>query len=123
MSKKELKLKGVIDMDGAVSCLEDLVSAFKQGMVILEGEGRSLSLKPGPAVEIKIKAKSKKEKETIEIELSWPHDEELKPVHPEFKISSLEAAGKTENEVLEICECVIMTPAASAPPIVVDKKK
>jgi len=121
MSKKELKLKGVLEKEAVVSCLEDFISAIKQGVVTFESKEESISVNPGPDIELEIKVKSKKEKQSIEFDLCWPLGEELKLKSLEMKISSREMTEEERPDAIsenpEPAE-KSKTPASSAPTIV-----
>ncbi|WP_052812944.1 amphi-Trp domain-containing protein [Desulfonatronum thioautotrophicum] len=79
MSKKEVKLKGVMETSQVVTYLEDLVAGLKEGTICVRQGEEFVTLCPDQMVDVEVKATAKKGKEKFEMELSWyrePADEE-----------------------------------------------
>ncbi len=126
MSKDEIKIKGVMENDSVISCLEDIIACIKDGKVNIKSENQTVSLTPAQAVKMEIKAKSGKDKDKLEIELSWKHDQEatMKPV--EIDISSQEKEQEPEqdnSENISTQQKSRKSPAVSGPAIETSDKQ
>ncbi|WP_158269609.1 amphi-Trp domain-containing protein [Desulfonatronum sp. SC1] len=93
MSKKEVKLKGVMDVDQVVTYLEDLATSLKEGKICVQQGEQFVTLCPDKMVDVEVKATSKKGKEKFEMELAWYRD-----VSQEMSISSDEPEQDAESE-------------------------
>ena len=104
MSKKEVELEGIVDMDQAIDFVDGLLAGMKSGTIYLEKGNETLVLCPEEEVEIEIKGSQKKGKGKISFELSWEKEEiEQIPEPVEFRIYSdtpePEIAAAAEEEV------------------------
>ncbi|MFP4084463.1 MAG: amphi-Trp domain-containing protein [Desulfonatronovibrio sp.] len=122
MSKKEIKIKGVMESDSVISCLEDIIAGIKEGKINIKSENQHISLAPAQAMKMEIKAKSGKDKEKLEIELSWKHDQEtaMKPV--DIYISSQEEE-QDNSEDTSTSQDSKKSPAVSGPAIETSDKQ
>lgn len=71
MSKKEVKLKGVMEISQVVTYLEDLVASLKEGKICVRQGEQFVTLCPDQRVDVEVKASAKKGKEKFEMEMSW----------------------------------------------------
>ncbi|TVQ97317.1 MAG: amphi-Trp domain-containing protein [Desulfovibrionales bacterium] len=71
MSKKEVKLKGVMETSQVVTYLEDLIAGLKEGTICVRQGEEFVTLCPDQKVDMEVKASAKKGKEKFEMELSW----------------------------------------------------
>ncbi len=97
MSKKEVKLKGVMDINQVASYLEDLAVSLKQGKVCVRQGEQFVTLCPDQMVEMEVKASAKKGKEKFEMELVWQREEVLDK-DQEISISADEPEQSVEVE-------------------------
>lgn len=97
MSKKEVKLKGIMDPEQIVSYLEDLVGSLKQGKICVQQGEQFVTLNPDQAINLEVKASVKKGKEKFVMELSW-RKEETAEDDQEMRISPDEPEGGEADE-------------------------
>lgn len=99
MSKgNKLEFKQALEYKEAASYLEDLVTSFKSGKIVVQKGEEVISLSPSGTVEIEIEARVKKEKGKFSMEISWKEPE---CSTDDFSISSTEpeiAEPKPEKE-------------------------
>ena len=93
MSKKEVKLKGVMDVNQVVTYLEDLANSLKEGKICVQQGEQFVTLCPDNMVDVEVKATAKKGKEKFEMELAW-----YREVPQEMSISSDEPEQDAESE-------------------------
>ncbi|WP_028574579.1 amphi-Trp domain-containing protein [Desulfonatronovibrio hydrogenovorans] len=126
MSKNEIKLKGVVEKETAISHLEDILETMKQGRINIQSSKDTVTITPGPFMAMEIKAKSGKGKEKIEIELSWRSDKEIKGEPFEITITSDgdedEPRSSAHSEHPLPARPELKTPATSAPSIELQDK-
>lgn len=75
MSKKEVKLKGVMDRNQVAAYLEDLLAGLKAGEVKVQQGEQFVTLHPQQMIDVEIEASVKKNKEKIEMEFVWRKEE------------------------------------------------
>jgi amphi-Trp domain-containing protein len=75
MSKKEVKLKGVMDRHQVAAYLENLLIGLKAGEIKVEQGGQLVTLHPEQIINVEIEASVKKDKEKLEMELVWRKEE------------------------------------------------
>jgi amphi-Trp domain-containing protein len=97
MSKKEVKLKGIMDPEQIVSYLEDLVGSLKQGKICVQQGEQFVTLNPDQAIHLEVKASVKKGKEKFVMELAW-RKEEPADDDQEMRISPDEPEGDEADE-------------------------
>jgi amphi-Trp domain-containing protein len=91
MTKREVKVKGVLDLGEAVTILEGLLEGLKGGTVCVEGGQGFLTLRPSESVLLEVEAKSCTGKEKLEIEMSWRDRIPVIDKASGFRISSRKA--------------------------------
>ena len=69
--RREMKMKGGMNVDSAVSYLENLIESIKTGAVHLEKGANVMALHPSELLKVEVQAVQKKDKEKITIELAW----------------------------------------------------
>jgi len=100
--KREFEFEKVIDAEGIITYLEDLVEAFKSGVVNLTTSHGDFILKPAGLIFMEVEATSKKDKEKFEIKFSWKKEEALlEEMNQEFAISAEEPIS--DEEIEEAC--------------------
>jgi len=90
MKKREAKVRSTLELDAAITYLEDFVKSLKAGRVTVTNGSESLSLNPGPTVRVEFEATQKPEKESVEFKLSWRLPEEASEAPPHLQIGSEE---------------------------------
>lgn len=75
MSKKEVKLKGVMGRDQVVAYLEDLLAGLKSGKICVQQGEEFVTLCPEQLINVEVQASVKKGKEKFEMELVWRKEE------------------------------------------------
>ncbi|MBI4667187.1 MAG: amphi-Trp domain-containing protein [Nitrospinae bacterium] len=90
MSKKEVEVKGNMDLKTAIGHLEELVASFKAGTVCIQNGSEFVTLKPKPAVTFEMEASRKKGKEKLSLEIGWMIEKMPVEENPSLKISSKE---------------------------------
>lgn len=97
MSKKEVSLKGSMDVKSVITYMEDLVASMKAGTVVVQRGDEHVTLKPMSPVEVEIEAEQKKGKETLLIELAWRTELPSQGESVKLIISSKEPEPKPEH--------------------------
>lgn len=87
MSKKGVKLKGVMSINQVVTYLEDLTAGLKEGRICVRQGEQFVTLCPEQMMDVEVKASAKKGKEKFEMELAW-YREEMQDELQEMSISS-----------------------------------
>ena len=89
--KKQISLKGNVEVAKAAEYLRDLATSLEAGQVHVENFGESVDLSPKDQVEMEVEAKQRPHKESVTIELTWRKDGP--PTDLDLKIT----AGKAEE--------------------------
>jgi len=71
MDNTEIRVKSEVDLDRAISYLQDIVSSLKQGRICVQRAEEALTLNPPSAVSVQVKASKKKDRESISLKVSW----------------------------------------------------
>jgi amphi-Trp domain-containing protein len=71
MEKKKISTEQRMEYNAAVSCLENLLEAFKAGCIEVCKRENRIVLVPSSEIYMEIEAKQKPEKESFSIEISW----------------------------------------------------
>ncbi|MCG3138922.1 MAG: hypothetical protein HJJLKODD_02793 [Phycisphaerae bacterium] len=100
MSKKEVNIKGHVDLAQAIAYLEDLVISLKSGTICVQNCEDYVTLNPASGLEMEVEAKHKGEKESLTIVLNWQTQKEETEKRMELRISSTQpvTAGATDDE-------------------------
>ena len=67
MEKKKISIERKVPFQDAVTCLEDLLSAFKLGSIEIQKGENTLVLFPAAEVTIEIEAKHKRDRESFSL--------------------------------------------------------
>ena len=94
--ENELKFKGIMENEDIIACLENLLSALKEGSITVRHGEEQIILTPLSLAKMEIKAGSKKNKEKLEIEISWKEGLEAGTESESLIISSTSHATKHE---------------------------
>jgi amphi-Trp domain-containing protein len=90
MSKKEVKLKGVMDCNQVIAYMEDLLAGLKNGKICVQQGEQFVTLCPEQMIEMEVQATVKKGKEKFEMELTWRREEAPSEM-TDMRISSTES--------------------------------
>ncbi len=102
MDKNELKFKGVMENEDIIASLENLLSALKEGSIMIRHGEEQIMLTPLPRAKMEIKAGSKENKEKMEIEISWKEGLEADIETESLIISgTAQAAGQASEKESE----------------------
>lgn len=71
MRKKEVNLKGVVDLKDAIAHLENLIACLKAGKVCFQNCEDHVALAPGQQVKLEVSASQREAKESFTIKLAW----------------------------------------------------
>lgn len=74
MSKKKLKIEGLMDLTQAAEYVESVLTSIREGSLNVEKSGEQITLTPQSTVSFEMSLSQKKEKEKICIEISWKRD-------------------------------------------------
>ncbi|MFW5490352.1 MAG: amphi-Trp domain-containing protein [Desulfovibrio sp.] len=74
MSKKKLKIEGLMDLSQAAEYVESVLTSIREGSLNVEKSGEQITLTPQSTVSFEMSLSQKKEKEKICIEISWKRD-------------------------------------------------
>lgn len=88
MEKKKISTSQTLELKDAVTYLNDLLAAFKKGVITVSKGDEDLVLTPCAPVFLEIEAKKKKHKESFSFELSWHTIEEMSEEEENLSISS-----------------------------------
>ena len=77
----------MVDIQGAVSYLEDLARSFRDGRIVVEHAEKKLDMEPPSVLVLEIEAKQKKDKAKFGFEIAWKNDAVQEGGDP-LKISS-----------------------------------
>jgi amphi-Trp domain-containing protein len=91
---KEVNFEANLELQKAISYLEEIVSSLKDGKVVVERAQDFVVLEPTHQVQMELEVAAEEEHEKIKVKLSWE-----KPIEYDLKISSIEPVVKTEEEV------------------------
>ena len=91
--QKEIMFEANLELQRAISYLEEIASSLKYGKVVIEKAGDFIVLEPTYLVQMKLEAEAKEEGEEITFKLNWE-----KPIEYDFKISSVVPAVEPEAE-------------------------
>lgn len=98
---KSIKLKMNADMSEIIKHLENLMKAFKTGIICLSKNNETVIVKPQENIYLEIEAEAKKDKEKLTIELEWFREQEIESPSDIFSISSEEPliTAPTEEKI------------------------
>ena len=80
MIKDKVKAKGTVELQRAISYLEDILQGMKEGRVVVNHDGQAVTFNPADAVEMEIEAEHKDGKQELSFELKCresPHFREM----------------------------------------------
>lgn len=95
MSKKEAKVKAVMELPKAVSYIADIVESLKAGQVSITNGAESLTLEPPQSIKLEFAAAQKADRESISLKISW-RKEEVSPEEVDLKIAAGAAAADAD---------------------------
>lgn len=108
MSKKEVKLKGVMSIDEVATNLEDMAKSLKDGKICVRQDEQFVTLCTDQMVDVEVKAAAKKGGEKLEMELSWrrevPQEMDISSDDPEQEIQAKSAPPAVSGPAIEIPE-------------------
>lgn len=79
MSGKQISFKAFVEVEQAVSYLEDLARSLRDGTVYVRQGAQFVELAPDGGMEIEVEAAEKKGKQKLSFELSWRRKVEPEP--------------------------------------------
>ena len=68
---KTITYEGNVELDQAVSYLENLARSLRSGTVKVEHGGEHITLQPASVIKLEVEARQKRSKESLEFQLSW----------------------------------------------------
>lgn len=99
MSKREINLRGKVELKKAIAYLEDIVTSLKSGTLCVQDDEQAVTLKPGKCLELEIEATQKGSKEGLRVEMAWrTQGAAEKEKELALKISSQEPQEDAEQE-------------------------
>jgi amphi-Trp domain-containing protein len=114
MEKKKISTEQRLEYNAAVTCLENLLAAFKTGSIEVRKGERAIVLTPAADVTVAVEAKQKPEKESFLLEISWQHSQECNDGEA-FCITA-GSAGQVDTDARNGAEpAQAGTPAAAVP--------
>lgn len=122
MSKKEVKLKGVMDRNQVASYLEDLLAGLKAGKICVQQGEEFVTLCPEQLIDVEIQASVKKSKEKFAMELAWRKEEapveisgmRISPSEPETTPEPVQELPAVSGPAIEIQASETAEPAAAS---------
>lgn len=109
MKKKEVSLKGTLELSEVVAYLENLIGCLKAGTVCIKNCDDFVALAPPPQVKLEVTAEQRDAKESISLKLVW-HKTEQVSRRMELSISS----EVPEEEDVQHAEELPPRPSAAA---------
>jgi amphi-Trp domain-containing protein len=70
-SGTKVEIEGAMDLNQAISYLEDVLNSMKEGIIRVETGEEMVMLRPSQAVDFEMSASQKKDKEKFALKLSW----------------------------------------------------
>lgn len=70
-SGTKVEIEGAMDLNQAISYLEDVLNSMKEGVIRVETGDEMVMLRPSQAVDFEMSASQKKDKEKFSFKLSW----------------------------------------------------
>lgn len=104
MDKKKISTSQTLELKDAVAYLNDLLAAFKKGVITVSKGDEDLVLTPCAPVFLEIEAKKKKNKESFSFELSWHTMGEITEEEELLSISSETPPCCAENKEDPACK-------------------
>jgi amphi-Trp domain-containing protein len=90
---KEISFEASLELQKAISYLEEVTSSLRDGKVVLERAEDFVVLEPAHLVQMKLEASVEGEREGIKLKFNWE-----KPIEFDLKISSKEPAVQQKPE-------------------------
>ena len=97
MKKKEVSLKGTLELSEVVAYLEDLIGCLKEGTVCIKNCDDFVALAPSPQIKLEVSAEQRDAKESISLKLVW-HKSEHADRRMALSISSEIPEAKEEGD-------------------------